>query len=70
MEWPAEVVSLVLALLDDARALAICACASRGWRVLADAERARLRAAAVRALGEDEGAAFAAAAFSRTDPQA
>jgi len=53
MEWPTVVLSLVFALLDDdARALATCACVSRSWRTLAAAERARLRAAYARALGE------------------
>lgn len=67
MEWPAEVLALVFAFLDDARALATCACVSHGWRTLAAAERARLRAAYARALGEE----FVDAAFSRTaDPQA
>lgn len=71
MEWPTVVLSLVFALLDDARALATCACVSRSWRTLAAAERARLRAAYARALGEDEGNVFVDAAFSRTaDPQA
>ena len=60
------VLSLVFALLDDARALATCACVSRSWRTLAAAERARLRAAYARALGEDEGNVFVDAAFSNT----
>lgn len=63
-------ISLLVASLDDSRALAVCSCVSRCWRALAAAERDRLRAVFERALGEQDGRAFIGALFSRADPQA